>query len=279
MRADDSHLTGGHRRTQYPFVMFGLPLHPLVIHAVVVLLPLGALGVLACFFVPAVRRRYGGLVVGVVGVASASTVVAMVSGNLLAETVGVPVAHQRLGTWTVAAAILLLVLVAPWWWLARRDDDRPGQRPVGALALGSLSVTAALASLVLVSLAGHAGATATWESRLPLAAAPTSGPVSGSAPPPAGTPSSGTSTSGVTTTQDESYTLADVARHDDAPSCWAAIDGSVYDLTGWINQHPGGRDRILGLCGTDASAAFAAQHSGDSRPHTQLARFKIGDLD
>ena len=245
--------------------MFGLPLHPLVIHAVVVLLPLGALGVLACFFLPTVRRRYGGLVVAVVGVAAVSAIAAMVSGNLLAETVGVPVVHQRLGTWTVIAAVLLLALAAPWWWLARRDDDdRPGQRGVGTLALGSLSVTAAVASLVLVALTGHAGATATWEARLAPAASTSGSPAPG-----------GTATSGA---QTETYTLADVALHDNADSCWAAIDGGVYDLTDWVGQHPGGADRILALCGTDATAAFTAQHSGDSRPQTQLARFKIGDL-
>ena len=72
--------------------------------------------------------------------------------------------------------------------------------------------------------------------------------------------------------------MADVAAHASEESCWVAVDGGVYDLTDWIGQHPGGADRILALCGTDATTAFTAQHSGDSRPQTQLARFKIGDL-
>ncbi|MBL0005495.1 MAG: cytochrome b5 domain-containing protein [Actinomycetales bacterium] len=61
-------------------------------------------------------------------------------------------------------------------------------------------------------------------------------------------------------------------------SCWAAVSGSVYDLTAWIGEHPGGRDRIIGLCGTDATAAFAAQHRGQGEPAEELTRFKIGTL-
>ena len=43
-----------------------------------------------------------------VAVSPSALVAAMISGSLLAETVGVPVVHQRLGTWTVIAASLLL---------------------------------------------------------------------------------------------------------------------------------------------------------------------------
>jgi cytochrome b involved in lipid metabolism len=75
-----------------------------------------------------------------------------------------------------------------------------------------------------------------------------------------------------------SYTLANVAQHNSATSCWSAISGKVYDLTGWINQHPGGPGHILALCGSDGSAAFNAQHGGQSRPAQELARFYIGDL-
>jgi cytochrome b involved in lipid metabolism len=81
-----------------------------------------------------------------------------------------------------------------------------------------------------------------------------------------------------TSTKVSSYTLADVAKHKDASSCWAAINGGVYDLTAWIDQHPGGPDRILSICGTDGSAAFDAQHGGQGRPAEMLATFKIGVL-
>lgn len=74
------------------------------------------------------------------------------------------------------------------------------------------------------------------------------------------------------------YTLAEVAKHADASSCFAAINGKVYDLTSWINQHPGGAERILSICGTDGSAAFNNQHGGQGRPERELANFYIGAL-
>ena len=54
-------------------------------------------------------------------------------------------------------------------------------------------------------------------------------------------------------------TMKDVAANNTAKSCWSAIDGNVYDLTRWINSHPGGSSAITFLCGTDGSKAFAAQ--------------------
>ena len=75
-----------------------------------------------------------------------------------------------------------------------------------------------------------------------------------------------------------SYTLADIAKHNSERSCWAAINSKVYDLTNWINQHPGGPDRILALCGTDGSAAFNGQHGTQARPASELASFYIAPL-
>ena len=75
-----------------------------------------------------------------------------------------------------------------------------------------------------------------------------------------------------------SYTMAQVATHNSATSCWTTINGNVYDVTTWINQHPGGKQAILSLCGVDGTAAFNGQHGGQSRPESELAAFKIGTL-
>jgi cytochrome b involved in lipid metabolism len=102
-------------------------------------------------------------------------------------------------------------------------------------------------------------------------------------------PEATTTTSGSSgnTTQDtpsgsgtakSSYTLADVAKHKSSSSCWTAINGNVYDVTTWINQHPGGPQAILSLCGTDGSSAFNGQHGTQRRPNTELASFLIGSL-
>ena len=75
-----------------------------------------------------------------------------------------------------------------------------------------------------------------------------------------------------------SYTLADVAIHNYATSCWTAISGKVYNLTSWINQHPGGKQAIISLCGKDGTEAFNAQHGGQARPEQELKNFLVGTL-
>lgn len=91
-----------------------------------------------------------------------------------------------------------------------------------------------------------------------------------SLPPVVVTPPTGTTTT--------AYTLADVKLHNTKASCWTTVMGSVYDVTPWISQHPGGSSVITGMCGVDASSAYNGQHGGASRPASELASFKIGVL-
>lgn len=72
--------------------------------------------------------------------------------------------------------------------------------------------------------------------------------------------------------------LTEVQDNDSPESCWAVIEDSVYDLTDWIDEHPGGSARIEGLCGTDATEQFTEQHGGDDHPESHLADFEIGSL-
>jgi len=74
------------------------------------------------------------------------------------------------------------------------------------------------------------------------------------------------------------YTMAQVRANNTAANCWAVIDDSVYDLTNWIKSHPGGSGAIVGLCGTDGSAAFSVKHGNQSRPAAQLNSYRLGPL-
>ncbi len=73
-------------------------------------------------------------------------------------------------------------------------------------------------------------------------------------------------------------TLAQIASHNSNASCWSAVNGSVYDLTSWIPNHPGGSQSILSMCGIDGSASYNNQHGGGSKPARILAGFKLGAL-
>ncbi len=74
------------------------------------------------------------------------------------------------------------------------------------------------------------------------------------------------------------FTMAEVALHADATSCYSVVNGSVYDLTNWITKHPGGQQAIKGLCGKDGTSAFTGKHGGQQKPETTLAGFEIGVL-
>lgn len=84
------------------------------------------------------------------------------------------------------------------------------------------------------------------------------------------------------------FTLDEVARHNSINDCWTVISNDVYDLTQYINRHPGG-DEILRACGQDATTLFTkrqmkdGQSVGSGGPHSQsaneqLAKLKIGVL-
>lgn len=75
-----------------------------------------------------------------------------------------------------------------------------------------------------------------------------------------------------------SYTLSDVAQHNSDTSCWTVVNGSVYDMTPYTYQHPGGPAEILRICGKDGSSLFSSQHGGQGEPMGQLEQLRLGDL-
>ena len=145
----------------------GLPVHPLVVHAVVVLLPLGTLGTIAIAVRPAWRRPYGLLVVACTALATVLIPVATSSGEALEERVGNPGEHAELGDQLIWFAIPMLLLAAALWWLDRRDATS-GVTTARASSAGlvrtvaALAVVAALATSVQVYRVGDSGARAAW---------------------------------------------------------------------------------------------------------------------
>jgi len=77
-------------------------------------------------------------------------------------------------------------------------------------------------------------------------------------------------------------TLDEVSKHKTSSDCWLAIDSRVYDVTSYINQHPGGTREILNHCGKNASTAFASM-GGKGKIHSFVAQqllrsFYVGDV-
>lgn len=145
-------------------LIHGLPVHPLVVHAVVVLTPLACLGTLALALRPRWRRPYGLLVVACAAVAVALMPVATSSGEALERHVGDPGRHAQLGDQLIWFSLPLLVLSIALVWLDRRPPargTRGGSLPVTRVVAG-LAVVAAVAAGVQVYRVGDSGARAAW---------------------------------------------------------------------------------------------------------------------
>jgi uncharacterized membrane protein len=142
----------------------GLPIHPLVVHAVVVLLPLAILGTIAIAVRPAWRRAYGPPVVAVAAVATALIPVATSSGEELEHRVGDPGRHAALGEQLIWFAVPLLLLALVLVVLDRRGAAGSGRRT--ATVVAALAIHASLATGVQVYRVGDSGARATWDGKV-----------------------------------------------------------------------------------------------------------------
>jgi uncharacterized membrane protein len=232
----------------------GLPVHPLVIHFVVVIVPLAAVGLIVAVVNRAFRRRFASALVGLLVVSVPLAFVAKESGESLAERVGITERHQSLGDIFPLWVTVLAVVTVVWYLIARRDGSDVLRKIAGVAVIAvSIGVTS------LTFLVGHSGAEATWAK---LFASPVDpNPTATTTDPAAGT-----------------ITSADVSLHSTPGDCWTIIGGSVYDMTPFLNQHPGGSAAIAGLCGIDGTAGFGAQHGNASAPNAQLENLKIGVL-
>ena len=79
------------------------------------------------------------------------------------------------------------------------------------------------------------------------------------------------------TTSNKDFTREDVAKHNTSNDCWVIIRDSVYDVSKFLEDHPGGADSILLYAGGDATEQFEIMHS-DSILKKYGPKFVIGNL-
>ena len=143
----------------------GLPMHVLVVHVAVVLVPTAALAVLLVAVWPAARTRLGPLPLALALGALAVVPVTTSAGSWLRDRVGesAPVRrHAELGEGLLPWVIALAVLAAAVWWLGSRLDTGL-VRVVAAL----LALVVAAGTVVTVYRVGETGARSVWEGRVP----------------------------------------------------------------------------------------------------------------
>lgn len=79
-------------------------------------------------------------------------------------------------------------------------------------------------------------------------------------------------------------------QHNSHSSAWTAVGGKVYDITDFLNRHPGGYSAISRAIGKDGTNVFSKTQKslltyhkigdghGSKNPETFLAKFEIGVL-
>lgn len=142
-------------------LIFGLPLHPLVVHGAVVLVPLVALAALVMSYVPSFSRRYGKAVLFLALAAQLSLFIAKASGEPFEERLGKEIErHKELGELAPFTFIPLLVLLYIRWRLDREGASTGSPRVRRLVSV--LLVLAAVFALVYIFLTGHSGADSVW---------------------------------------------------------------------------------------------------------------------
>jgi hypothetical protein len=160
------------------WLLNGLPIHVLVVHYVVIIVPLTALCLVLAAAWPAARRRLG-IVTPILALSALiSVLITTEAGEALQEQVAetaLSELHTQLGEnllpWVI---VLFVVALAQWVWhrfftgagrFARVVTSRPA-RLVITVILTLAVATAAIGSVVTVVIIGESGARAAWESRV-----------------------------------------------------------------------------------------------------------------
>lgn len=142
-------------------IFMGLPVHPLVVHGAVVLVPLVAFAALAMSYWPSFSIKYGKPILILAVVAQLSLFVAKASGESFEERLGKDVErHADFGEIAPLTFLPLLILLFIRWRM-----DRSGANVGSAAVRRMVSVLLALSAilaLVFIFLTGHSGAESVW---------------------------------------------------------------------------------------------------------------------
>ncbi|KAI4369820.1 hypothetical protein MLD38_018224 [Melastoma candidum] len=74
------------------------------------------------------------------------------------------------------------------------------------------------------------------------------------------------------------HAFEEVAKHNDKNDCWLIISGKVYNVTSFLDDHPGGDEVLLTATEKDATDDFEdVGHSDSARE--MLEKYYVGELD
>lgn len=76
------------------------------------------------------------------------------------------------------------------------------------------------------------------------------------------------------------FTREDLVDHSNTSSCWISRNGKVYDVTSFLQDHPGGDDLILNYAGKDVGEIMKNpdEHDHSDSAYEMLEEYCIGRL-
>jgi len=76
------------------------------------------------------------------------------------------------------------------------------------------------------------------------------------------------------------FSSEEVSKHDTSEDCWVIHDNFVYNVTEFLEKHPGGAELILNHGGKDITDLFHNEnfHRHSSAAHNLLRDYRIGRL-
>ena len=153
----------------------GLPVHPLVVHVAVIVLPVAGLALIVVMCLPRAPRWVRWSVVAALAVGAASTWVAAESGEELSDRVGEASVHEELGEDLPPIAAITLALGVLWAMVVELSARAVAKASTAAPSRALLwlrvavSVGAAIAAGIAIWFTvrvGHSGAVASWQERV-----------------------------------------------------------------------------------------------------------------
>jgi len=145
----------------------GLPLHPLVVHATEVTVPVAAIVITAAALWPRFRRRTGYLPLALALASLVLVPLSTQSGEALQKRIGessLIETHSNLAEgllpWVFGLVVVAAVLL--WWNRNEREGATPRAPRWVALGLAVAAVLATTGTTVQAIRVGHSGATAVW---------------------------------------------------------------------------------------------------------------------
>lgn len=149
-----------------PSSFYGMPLHPLIVHATVVMIPLAALTVLLSVAVPRFRVWSGPLplVLSVIGLilvplstSTGETLERHVPRTALLEE------HTHMAEGLLPWMIALVVASGAMYYLLRRGSEHRNTGRALRIGIAALAIVSVVGTTVQVARIGHSGAKSAWQ--------------------------------------------------------------------------------------------------------------------